>query len=82
MTVQEVRNEIAASRLACATKQALRYEMGLTFSDIAALTGVCQLNVTSHVYAKRGSNVRPWEDRTEEQQAAACELAQKLINAV
>lgn len=81
MTVQEVRNEIKASGLACATKQALRHEFDLPFSQISNLTGVHQKNVTSHVYAKRGSNVRRWEDRTEEQQARARALAQNLIDA-
>jgi len=81
MTHQEVISEIQKNSLAVAVKQAMRYELGLTFAEIVGQTGVHMKSVCSHVYAKRGSNVARWEDRTEDQRRKAVELAQKLINA-
>ena len=80
MTHQEVKNEIAQKSLAVAVKQAMWFELEMTFNAIQRLTGVHMKTVTSHVYAKQGSNVRPWAKRTNEQKREAVELAQKLIN--
>lgn len=81
MKKQEVKREIESKSLSVAVKQAMRYEMNLTFRDISSYTGVALKNVCSHVYAKRGSNVRSWEDRTPEQRAEAIALAKKYVSA-
>lgn len=81
MKKNEVKRLIQSKSLAVAIKQAMRYELGLTFRDIVGYTGVCMKNVCSHIYAKRGSNVRAWHDRTKEQQQEATELAKQYIKA-
>lgn len=79
MSHQQVISEIQSKSLSVAVKQALRYELNCTFSQIVGLTGVAMKNVCSHVYAKRGSNVARWEDRKPEQKSEAVRLANLLL---
>ena len=81
MKSTEILSTIRRESLAVAVKQAMRYEFGRTYAEIAAFTQVSAQNAWFHVQAKRGSNVTPWDERTSEQRNRAQYLAQELINA-
>lgn len=64
--------------LCSAVRQAMRYEISLPFRTIAAITHTHPKNAWGHIYAKRGSNVRPWQKRSEEQKEMAILIAKKI----
>lgn len=63
-----------------AQQQAMIKYLGLSYRKAAEVTGVNHRTIWQHVAAGSGSNVAAWEDRPEEVQEQAIELAQMQIN--
>lgn len=63
---------------AIAVQQALRVR-GVSYEAISKIVGVHPRTVWQHVAARRGSNVRAWEDRSAEEREAALERADELV---
>ena len=64
-----------------AAQQALVCYLGLSYRMAAAIAGVHHRTVWQHVKARRGSNVKTWDTRSQTEQEQALRLAQTWINA-
>lgn len=62
-----------------AVQQALR-ELGLSFAKVAEKMHINKRTAFSHIKARPGSNVTPWDCRTDEQQVRATRIAKRLIS--
>lgn len=62
-----------------AVQQAMR-ELGLSFGDIAKKMCINKRTAFSHIKARPGSNVTPWDCRTDEQKRRATRIAKRLIS--
>jgi hypothetical protein len=64
---------------ACCLQQALR-EIGLSWTQIASVTGCHKRNVSLHVVAaERGGKVTGWYRRSASQQSAALQVAAWIV---
>ena len=58
-----------------AIQQAMRHELKMSYRKIGKILNVHHRSVWQHVAAQKGSNVLPWEKRTQQQQKLAIEMA-------